>query len=1479
MRKKRFLSAVLSIVTTVSLSLGSFAGAGVVSAQSDSSAYGEVLVSDTSNSSWTIAPGNTSRNLAVSPDGSIYAVYNGDGEIRVAKSSDNGKTFQPSVLAAAGSYEPEIAVSSSGTVYVVGVNAGSGVLVKSTDGGKTFSAPITVGALFGGSAHMAVDGSYIYVTDPSGSILYYSSNEGTTFNNYDFSESYVFTDLHVDPQTGNLIVQKDNPSLKYYVSKNHGQTMETPVIPGKSVFYSVGALSAGSQGQYLFVAGSGSNMVRMNIGDGTATDLMGGDNMSSQGRSLSADSYGNVVTGFSDGSSVFFSVSQDLGATLSSPVEVATTSIANAAINTTNGDILYLYEKSGQIYLKVYQGLLSGYKLYLSNTNLYFNYPTQKKVSVTVTNTSDTPLKINDVLINGDFKITDNTLPPELAPGTSGIIEVQYLPQAGGTSNGALTLKVDGEPDRVVLLSGISEEAAGSSAPQAEDVTANATTDTVTVKKVPAGAEVTVYAADGVTVLGTAKNEAETSGEVTVAIPAGLKSGDVIKVSLTEPDMSESPLTDITAHNEATSAPAAADVTANATTDTVTVKKVPAGAEVTVYAADGVTVQGTAKNEAETTGEVTVPVPAGLKSGDVIKVSLTEPEKSESSLTDTTAHNEATSAPAAADMTASATSSTVTVKNVPAGGTVTVYAKDGVTELATAVNESGSPAELTIVVASGLADGQILKVGTRELGKDQSPLTEIPVAYEPTQAPAAGNLAANATTGVVTVSNVPASVTVSVYAEDGTTLLGTSFNDTGAPAEFHFDVNGLEPGQVVKISFTETNKAQSAKVEVAAVYEQSAQPQAGNVVISAIDGTLTVNQVPAGAVVSIYSKEGKLLASVTNTGEAAGPLTFTGLALTEGDTLTVTLTEKLKTESAPLSVTVAIKSADVVNEASKALQIGYAAGETWENVLTSLSLPTTGGFGTQVSWTSSKPQVVEIPAATDGSINAIVHRGAEDEAVVLSATVSRDGEAKTRTFLVVVTASGAIKVEDTSNIRNVKVKDQSDNTALVPVKRINVTSADGTSSKIDKVVFDSAKAQEIVTASESGHNNSSTIYIDELPGDAADEIAVEIPATTLALLGVNSFNLNIQSDYSTISLDAATLQSMMADNLDLYFRIVPARNAEESKNQVPSSYNNQNLKALSPPLDIETNYTGYNTQLMLPFAKNGVNVSTMNASRLAVYIVHSDGTIELSKGTVVNNDKNEPYGISFDISKFSSFSIVETIAYVPGSIVTGPSTPTIPASPVVVPNDTTTATDTVYSHAAYIKGYEDGTFKPDRALTRAELAALLARNLGTEAVASGVVFTDVSSKHWAAADIAKVSAAALMKGDPDGSFNPERAVTRAEMAVLSARLKQLSFDESSAAVSAIADVNKHWAAGAIDAVKAAGLMTGFADGSFAPAKSLTRAEAVTVINRLFGRGPLSGVTRSSFSDVPVTHWAFADIEEASLNHKYTVQSGKEVIAD
>lgn len=78
-----------------------------------------------------------------------------------------------------------------------------------------------------------------------------------------------------------------------------------------------------------------------------------------------------------------------------------------------------------------------------------------------------------------------------------------------------------------------------------------------------------------------------------------------------------------------------------------------------------------------------------------------------------------------------------------------------------------------------------------------------------------------------------------------------------------------------------------------------------------------------------------------------------------------------------------------------------------------------------------------------------------------------------------------------------------------------------------------------------------------------------------------------------------------------------------------------------------------------------------------------------------------------------------------------------------------------------------------------------------------------------------------------------------------------------------ADSTGHWAEASIAKVQAIGLMQGYADGLFHPDGQLTRAEVVTVLNRLYHRPHRSGVTKSTWSDVPLTHWASADVESAS----------------
>ncbi|WP_454193289.1 glycosyl hydrolase 53 family protein [Paenibacillus sp. Marseille-Q7038] len=192
-------------------------------------------------------------------------------------------------------------------------------------------------------------------------------------------------------------------------------------------------------------------------------------------------------------------------------------------------------------------------------------------------------------------------------------------------------------------------------------------------------------------------------------------------------------------------------------------------------------------------------------------------------------------------------------------------------------------------------------------------------------------------------------------------------------------------------------------------------------------------------------------------------------------------------------------------------------------------------------------------------------------------------------------------------------------------------------------------------------------------------------------------------------------------------------------------------------------------------------------------------------------------------------------------------------------------------HQPYMKGYSDGTFKPDQAMTRAEMAAVLSRlQAGQEGTAQTVNYTD--DLGWAGNEIREVTSAGLMTGYRDGTFGPNKMITRAEMAAVVVRWMDLSGDSSSP----FTDTKGHWSAENIALVQKAGYMKGMPNGSFGPDQNLSRAEAVTLINRVLKRGPLLGSSTSSWADVSLNHWASQDIEEATVSHNSNHDDGKEV---
>ncbi len=215
----------------------------------------------------------------------------------------------------------------------------------------------------------------------------------------------------------------------------------------------------------------------------------------------------------------------------------------------------------------------------------------------------------------------------------------------------------------------------------------------------------------------------------------------------------------------------------------------------------------------------------------------------------------------------------------------------------------------------------------------------------------------------------------------------------------------------------------------------------------------------------------------------------------------------------------------------------------------------------------------------------------------------------------------------------------------------------------------------------------------------------------------------------------------------------------------------------------------------------------------------------------------------------------------------------LPADTVAYESIPVTVRETRYlntaEHNPYVSGYTDGTFRPGKSATRAEVASMISgllKDRPDDASAPG--FSDIAG-HWGEAQIRAVSALGIMKGYPDGSFRPDASVTRGEVAAIAASL----FDGNTADASPFSDIRGHWAQAAIDKSSALGLIAGYADGTFRPDQKVTRAQLVAILNEALERTPdIKSVDHfieeSVFPDVDPAVWYYHDVMEAAVGHQH-----------
>ncbi|MFP5528396.1 S-layer homology domain-containing protein [Peptococcus simiae] len=196
-------------------------------------------------------------------------------------------------------------------------------------------------------------------------------------------------------------------------------------------------------------------------------------------------------------------------------------------------------------------------------------------------------------------------------------------------------------------------------------------------------------------------------------------------------------------------------------------------------------------------------------------------------------------------------------------------------------------------------------------------------------------------------------------------------------------------------------------------------------------------------------------------------------------------------------------------------------------------------------------------------------------------------------------------------------------------------------------------------------------------------------------------------------------------------------------------------------------------------------------------------------------------------------------------------------------------------HYQYLIGYPDGTFAPNRGMTRAEVATMFTRLLKDRPIKwkkYDAGFSDVKQGDWYANTVGYAVQKGIVAGYPDGSFRPNKPITRAEFSAIAARFAALTDEKDITFIDLAAD---HWGYKAIRLAASHGWISGYPDDTFRPEQAITRAEVTSITNRMLNRhGDLAWIDSHSdliihFADVARTDWYYEPIMEATMGHDFT----------
>lgn len=346
--------------------------------------------------------------------------------------------------------------------------------------------------------------------------------------------------------------------------------------------------------------------------------------------------------------------------------------------------------------------------------------------------------------------------------------------------------------------------------------------------------------------------------------------------------------------------------------------------------------------------------------------------------------------------------------------------------------------------------------------------------------------------------------------------------------------------------------------------------------------------------------------------------------------------------------------------------------------------------------------------------------------------------------------------------------------------------------------------------------------------------------------------LSIDSD----SLTGAVVQVINSkyDRGDSSLRTFASRAMKQVMDDGLSAYNNNRWASWVATYQADPTIVNANTAAETVDLKNKLVDLTTTPDALTV------GTLYQLSYTPANVSEGDPargntYVVSFTLKEYT----------------TGETKPT-PANPDDTGVSKVLDTD---DHAAFMVGDDKGMFRPNDSITRAEVAQMFYRLLRDRNVAITKTFGDVKENAWYATAVGVLASSGIINGTSETTFEPERAITRAEFTAICTRFAKAS----SGSVSFTDVPETHWAYSSISTAVSYGWILGDGTGKFNPDAKITRTEAAAIVNRVLGRLGDSAAIKAGvgkrFPDVSESFWGLIDVVEATTSHGYRFDASRQ----